>query len=62
METLFEIVLGHPYRALGGTVLLLVALYVYVRRKTRLTRDAERQLTELSERRGRQYDTFRRPQ
>ena len=61
MQTLLEIVLGNPYRAFGVTVFLLVALYVYVRRKTRLTRDAESQLAELGERRGRQYDTLRPP-
>ena len=62
MDTLFEILRENPYRAIGVTVLLLVAFYVYVRRKTRLTRDAERQLKELGERRGRQYDSLRPPQ
>lgn len=61
METFFEIIRENPYRAIGGTVLLLVALYVYLRRKTQLTRDAERQLAELGERRGRKYDSLRPP-
>jgi hypothetical protein len=62
MESFFKIVAENPYQAIGVIVLLLVSLFAYVRRKTQLTRDAERQLAELSERRGRQYDSLRPPQ